>query len=161
MSHLPVGTYRAVAVPESAQFGATPTTGSEFLEVAFRVIDDGPEKGKEMPRSFWLTPKAQEYAIADLRVCGCTFPGGDITDMSGLGTKEVEIVVQKQKPKDGEVESKYTEIRFINDPHAPRRHVPAIGDDKKAALRDRLRAAVLEAKSKDGESLGGGDDIPF
>lgn len=160
MINLPVGTYPAVAIPESAQFGETPGTHAEFLEILFRVTD-GPYKGDEMKRTFWLTPKAEKYSIADLRTCGCTFPGGDITNLVGLGMKDVEIVVQKQKPKDGEVESKYTEIRFINDPNAPRRHVPTIAEDKKQALRDRLRAAILEQKAEAGESIGADDDIPF
>lgn len=158
---LPVGNYPAVAIPESAQWGETPTTKSEFVEITFRVTD-GPHKGEEKSKSFWFTPKAMEYAIADLRACGCTFPGGDVTNLTGLGTREVEIVVQKQKPKEGELESKYTEIRFINDPNAPRRQVPAIGEDKKQALRDRLRGAILDAQAKAGEPVGAGsDDIPF
>lgn len=160
MKNLAIGTYPAVALPDTAQFGETPGTHAEFLEVVFRVID-GPEKGSEMKKTFWLTPKAQDYAIKDLRACGCLFPGGDITNLEGLGMKDVEIVVQKQKPKDGEVESKYTEIRFINDPNAPRRQVPTIAADKKQALRDRLRGAILEAKQEAGEPIGSSDDIPF
>lgn len=144
---IPVGKYPAVALPETAVFSTTPTTGSDYLEVVFRVTGDGPQKGEEMKKSFWLTPAAKEYAIADLRACGCTFPGGDITDLAGLGTKEVEIVVQKQKPKEGEVESKYNEIRFINDPNAPRKAATPIAADKKEALRARLRADVLASEA--------------
>ena len=161
MSALPVGKYMAVALIESATDGETPNTGTPFIEVTFRVTSED-HRDVEMKRSFWLSDKAREYSIADLRTCGCTFPGGDIFNYEGLGSKEVEIVVQKQKPKAGEDESRFTEIRFINDPNKPRGVLPALDVDRKQAIRDAMRAAVLEAKEKAGERVASGsDDIPF
>ncbi len=160
MSALPIGKYMAVALPESATEGETPNTGTPFIEINFRVTSED-HHDEEMKKTFWLTEKASEYVVAELRACGCTFPGGDITNLEGLGTREVELVVQRQKPKPGEMESRFTEIRFINDPNAPRGAKP-IADDKKQALREKLRAAVMEAKAKAGEPIGtGSDDIPF
>lgn len=139
---LPIGNYKAVALAETAEFSETPTTKTPYLEVTFRVLDDGEHKDKEMRKTFFLSDKAAKYAIPELRVCGCTFPGGDITNLEGLGTREVEIVVQKQKPKEGETDSKYTEIRFINDPNRKREVVP-IDEAKKSDLKSKLRGAIL------------------
>jgi hypothetical protein len=156
---LPIGKFRAVAINDSAIEGTTPN-GSPFVEVTFRVIEEGEHKGKEMRKSFYLTGGAIEFSMKDLRTCGCTFPGGDVFNYAGLGTREVEIVVQKQKPKPGETESRFNEIRFINDPHR-QRDVPQMDAAKKEELRRALRGAVLASAAESAKPQASRDtDFP-
>lgn len=143
---LPVGKYFACAVAEESSFGELDNQNrTPFVEVAFRVIE-GEHKNETMRQRFFLSEGAAKYTIANLRNAGCVFPGGAIDDLSGLGTKRVEIVVQQQKPRAGETESKYVEIRFVNDPDAASaKGAASLSDRTRMDLRNRLRSQVLEA----------------
>lgn len=158
MSSLTVGKY--IAIAKSAEHGQLNNDKqTPYVEILFEVIE-GEQKGATMSQRFFLSPNARTYTIDNLNNCGCTFPGGDIFSLEGLGTKRVEIVVQKQKPKPGETESKYHEIRFVNDPDGPRGAPPKPLDDaRKAALREEMRGAVL-AKQPQGAPAATGK-APF
>lgn len=144
---LPVGKYFAVAVMDESFFGELDNQNrTPYVQVGFRVIE-GPHKDEIMSQRFFLSEGAAKYTIASLRNAGAVFPGGAIDDLTGLGTKRCEIVVQPQKPKPGETESKYVEIRFVNDPDASSSGGKAapLTDKARNDLRQRLRAQVLEA----------------
>ena len=90
---IPEGKYRALA--QSAEFG-TNDNGNDFCMVSFKLTD-GELEGEHI--SAWLyfsTDKNTERSIESLRYCGCTFPGNDITNTEGLGSKECEIVVEHE-----------------------------------------------------------------
>lgn len=142
---LPVGKYFAVAVMDESSFGELDNQNrTPYVEVGFRVIE-GEHKGAVMHQRFFLSEAAAKYTIQNLRNAGAVFPGGAIDDLTGLGTKRCEIVVQQQKPKPGETESKYVEIRFVNDPDAAGKSAAPLTDKARNDLRQRLRAQVLEA----------------
>jgi len=142
---LPVGKYFAVAVADESFFGELDNQNrTPYVEVAFRVIE-GEHKDEIMSQRFFLSEAAAKYTIRNLQAAGAVFPGGAIDDLSGLGTKRCEIVVQPQKPKPGETESKYVEIRFVNDPDARSATSAPLSDKTRMDLRSRLRAQVLDA----------------
>lgn len=160
---LPIGKYFAVAIPEESSFGVLDNDKqTPFVEVAFRVIE-GEHKDETMSQKFFLSENAAKYTIPSLKTCGCVFPGGDVMDLTGLGSRRVELVIQKQKPKPGEDESKFVEIRFINDPDAPRGAGGGkpIDDSRKADLRVRLRGLALEATAGMAPAPGAKGTIPF
>lgn len=139
---LPVGNY--IALARSAQDGALDNQNqTPFVEILFEVIE-GEKKGETMSQRFFLTDAALKYTTANLQVCGCPEPW---RSYDGLGTRKVEIVVQKQKPKPGEAESKYHEIRFVNDPdHAPKPAKP-VAADRLAEIRKKMAAAAKPAEA--------------
>lgn len=142
---LPVGKYFAAAVLDESFFGELDNQNrTPYVEVAFKVIE-GEHKGEVMRQRFFLSENAAPYTIKNLRNAGAEFPGGAIDDLTGLGTKRCEIVVQQQRPKPGETESKFVEIRFVNDPDAAPAKAAPLTDKARMDLRARLRAQVLEA----------------
>lgn len=142
---LPVGKYFAVGLLDESFFGELDNERrTPYVEVAFKVIE-GDLKGETMRQRFFLSENAAKYTIQNLKNAGAEFPGGAIDDLSGLGTKRCEIVVQPQKPRPGESESRFVEIRFVNDPDAAPKAAAPLTDKSRMDLRARLRAQVLEA----------------
>lgn len=134
---LPVGNY--IAIARSATEGALDNQNqTPFVEVLFEVIE-GEKKGETMSQRFFLTDAALKYTTQNLINCGCPEPW---KSYAGLGTKRVEIVVQKQRPKPGETESKYHEIRFVNDPDRAPKPAKPVAQDRLAAIREKMRAAA-------------------
>jgi hypothetical protein len=83
--------YTAKAI--SGEFGESKKKSTPYVEVMFEVID-GERKGTRFPWQGYLTDATQERSVGSLKLCGCTFPGDDITNLTGLGTKDVEIQVE-------------------------------------------------------------------
>jgi hypothetical protein len=139
---LPVGNY--IAIARSATDGALDNDAqTPFVEIAFEVIE-GEQKGQTMTQRFFLTDAALKYTTANLQNCGCPEPWNSY---AGIGTKRVEIVVQKQKPKAGQAESKYVEIRFVNDPDRAPKVAKPVEQDRLAAIRQKMKAAADQAKA--------------
>ena len=137
MAALPVGSH--IAIARSAQDGALDNANqTPFVEVLFEVIE-GEHKGQTMSQRFFLTDAALKYTTANLVACGCVAPW---KNYDGIGTKRVEIVVQKQKPRPGEEESKYVEIRFVNVPDRAPKAAKPVAEDRLMAIREKMKLAA-------------------
>jgi hypothetical protein len=85
----------------------------------------------------YFSEKAWERTVESLRHCG--WQGADLTDLSGLGDKEVELVIEDEE-YDGKVRPK---VRWINKPGAMSIKAPLAGDRAKAfaaQMKDRIKA---------------------
>ncbi len=155
---LPEGKYRAKAV--GADFGVN-ENGKDYCFVGFEITA-GTHKDKTI--GAWLyfsTDENKERSIESLRNCGCTFPNGDITDSTGLGSREVELVVEHDE-YNGKVRAK---VKWIN-------KVAGVGKDsmrpdERRAFSAKMRGLVLATgggtpkRTNDEPPPIGDGDIPF
>lgn len=77
------------------------TKGTPYISAVFEVLDDaGKPKldagGDKITFEYqgYLTEKTIENVCKQLRTAGCTFPGNDVTNGAGFGSKTVEIQVE-------------------------------------------------------------------
>lgn len=84
--------YSAKAV--SHDWGKSQKKSTDYVEVCFEVTD-GEAKGRRFPWQGYFTKSTEERTLQSLQYAGCTFPGGDLTNLSGLGDKIVEIQVEQ------------------------------------------------------------------
>ncbi len=77
----------------SGEFGVSKQKKTNFVEVIFEVVD-GEGKGRKFPYQGYFTEATQERTIQSLRLCGCTFPGDDVTNLAGITTNVVEVQVE-------------------------------------------------------------------
>lgn len=162
---IPAGKYPARAL--SGEFGVN-DNGKDFCCVKFEIID-GELTGETI--SAWLyfsTEKNTERSIESLRYCGCTFPGNDITNLDGLGSKDCEIVVEHET-FEGKTRAK---VKWINsgggssvkaeqrmDPNTKKN----FAERMKATLVAQKVSAGLDvtAKLTPGPALKNDKDLPF
>lgn len=104
----PKGKFRAVATDYT--FAESKQKGTPFVRVPFRV-KDGPHEGEYVPWDGFFTEGTAERTIESLRHCGCTFPGDDLSNMEGLGSKDVEIVVEHEEWTNPETNETKTRAR--------------------------------------------------
>ena len=83
------------------EMGESRTKGTPYISAVFQVIDDaGKPKidagGEKITFEYqgYLTEKTIENVCKQLRTSGCTFPGNDVTNGAGFGSKTVEIQVE-------------------------------------------------------------------
>lgn len=90
---IPEGTYKAKAV--TAALGYT-SGGSEQVAVEFEILDDDPEiGGRRITWYGYFTERTFDRTIESLQYCG--FRGNDLSDLSGVTTNEVQIVVTHEE----------------------------------------------------------------
>jgi hypothetical protein len=90
---IPSGNHRAKAV--KGTYYKSGKKGTPGVRVAFKVIG-GEADGQHVNWDGWYTEGTTARTIESLRHCGCTFPGDDITNLAGLDTNEVELVVEHE-----------------------------------------------------------------
>lgn len=145
---IPKGTYSAKAT--KGEFGTSKKKGTDFVRVVFQITD-GPETGGMVSWDGWFTDKASARTIESLRFCGCSFPNNDITNLSGIDTQTVHIVVEHETftPEQGQnagVEQTRARVAFVNDPN--RGGVPEdqqMGDGAKKAFAAKMKGALIAA----------------
>jgi hypothetical protein len=94
---------------EAAQLTKT-SKGDPQVLVVFEILSPGPQQGSKIGWYGFFTPKTQERTLEALYACG--WHGPDLTDLSGVGDREVEIVVEEEEYQ-GKVRSK---VRWVNVP---------------------------------------------
>jgi hypothetical protein len=94
---IPASHYRARAT--SAEFGRTPTKGTDFVRVSFELLD-ADFAGETIAWDGYFTDNTSQRTIESLRHCGCTFPGNDATNLEGLGSQDVQIESEIQEYQD-------------------------------------------------------------
>lgn len=97
-------------------------------------------------RQTLASDKAWEYAAKHLRAMG--WIGNDIDALDGVGTRDVEAVVEDD-PKWG------IQVKFINELGAK----PAVASSR-ASVRDRMRV-VASTLAAPVNPIAHGDDVPF
>ncbi len=85
-------------------------TGTRQVAVSFEVTD-GEAKGAHITWYGFFTQSTGERTLESLRHCGCTFPGDVLTDLTGLGSTEVELVIEEEEGENGAVRPR---VRWVN-----------------------------------------------
>lgn len=146
MPALTPGTYRAKAI--NHKLGETAKGGEQIL-VTFEILT-GEHKGQSLYWYGFFTEKTLERTLESLEACG--WDGESIAKAVGLGSKEVELVVEYETSQsDGK---QYLRVRWVNAPRgaALKKELDRGGV---AALEERLKGAMLARKAKREEA---GDD---
>lgn len=164
----PIGTYRARAM--RGEFGESKKKGTAYVRVPFQIVD-GEHKGEVVQWGGYFTDKTTERTIESLRSCGCTFPGDDVTNLEGLGTQDVEVVVEHETyTRDDGEERMVAKVQWVNGlggiPEEQK-----MSDTRKRSFASQMKGAI-KATSKprangappaqrQPEPQPNGDDIPF
>ena len=155
---IPEGRYLARA--KSAQFGTSPVKGTDFVLVTFELIGDTlPERS--IGWYGYFSGGASKYTIESLKNCGCTFPEGDITDLTGLGSRDAELNIRHEE-WEGKTRAK---VAFVNSPGGVSPE-SKMGPAQLAGLKAKMRANLLASGPVPGPDPAfkldpKKDDIPF
>jgi hypothetical protein len=167
------GVYRAKA--RGGQWGKSTQKGTDFARVAFTIIG-GPHDGASIAGDLWFGENSTTRSIESLTACGCTFPGDDITNLAGIDTNEVEIVVEHETyEKDGETKT-VAKVAWVNSLAGAVNAQARMNDADKRSFAARMKGTLQHLKQKSGtaepngtrpaapppaQSSGADDDIPF
>lgn len=158
MEIYPVGQYRAAVVDAVL---AETATGKEYVAVRFRFAG-GPLDGKEITAEKYLTDRAWEYSLKDLRTCG--WAGDNVNDLSSMTGTEVMVTIKHEDVTDREGRPKFgndgkpakrARVQWIN----PIR-VKAMEADKATSFAERMRARVREFDAKNPPPANGDEPAP-
>lgn len=136
MAHLDDGKYRAKAT----QWGlAKAGTGTPQVCVLFDLLD---LPGQSITFYGSLTDASYERTVEGMRACG--WQGIDLSDLAGLDTNEVQIVVKNEEYPEGSGKWS-TKVKWINSLGGLAMTAPIVGDDLRAfAAQMRGKIAALD-----------------
>ena len=100
-----VGRYRARA--REAQLGYT-QGGKEQIAVQFELLDEG-AGGAMLTWYGYFTEKTTSRTLEALRICG--WIGDDLSNLAGVTSNEVELVVEPEEGLDGQQRMR---VRWVN-----------------------------------------------
>jgi hypothetical protein len=133
------GRYLARAV--DAQLGFT-QTNKEQVAVQFE-IQEGEHQGKCLTWYGFFTEKTEKITLKALRTCG--WQGDDITDLSGVTSNEVSLVVENEVDRENKTRPR---IRWVNDVNGGGLGIKrGLDAGQAAALADRLRGRSIETRA--------------
>lgn len=136
---IPIGTYLARGIPTATEWGEG-GDGKEYLQVEY-AFDEEPVIGQTIVKRFYFTDKAMEYSIDALRLSGCEFPEGDITNLEGFGAKQVRLVIE-HKTYEGKTRSN---VKYVNST-GPTVKNP-LSSAGRASLKQRAKGVIISAKT--------------
>lgn len=148
---IPEGDYAAKA---TSAVLAQMRGGTEYIELKLTITQPGECQGRVIVKECWLTDKAWEYAIKDLRTCG--WKGTDVRDIKV--TEDVSITVEHEveTDRDGKVKTgpdntprKRARVRWINSLRSK-----PVSAEKATNLVDKFKARFEEWDAKQ-------DELPF
>ncbi len=88
--------FNARAIPSKSAFAESRKKQTPYISVVFEVI--GAPEGED-PQTFewqgYFSEATQDRTIESMRYAGCTFPGDNLSDLTGLGSKTVQIQVEQ------------------------------------------------------------------
>jgi hypothetical protein len=142
------GKYRAKAA--SATLGKT-STGKEQVYVDFELIS-GEAKGQHLGWYGYFTENTAERTLESLEYCG--WDGNSIRELRGLGSKEVELVVEYERnEQDGK---EYLRVRWVNKVGGGVKE--ALTGAGVVALEQKLKGLMLARRQKRQAMREPGDD---
>lgn len=158
------GKFRAQAV--SHEWQRSRDKGTEYVSVAFCLLE-GPDEGSYVYWNGFFTENSEQRTVDSLLLAG--WDGSSIGMLPGLGTKEVQVVVEHETYKD----KTKAKVAWVNSPSAG-----GLAEDTLASLGGRLAGMVQHRKqalSRELESAPeldqpesqfdspppGDDDVPF
>ena len=142
------GKYTAHAL--SATFGKSAKKGVDQVTIDFE-IEGGAAHGERIEWTGFFSEDtidknghtAAQRTVAALRLCGCTFGDGDVTNVVGIGSQAVEIVVKNEPWIGNNGESRdQMRVKWINPPRVHAEMDPAA----KHGLASRMRGVVFASK---------------
>ena len=96
------------AKPQSCQFGTSAKKGTEMVSVVFQFVG-GPNDGKRITWSGYFTENTAKRTLDALEHCG--WDGNDVANLSGFGSKNVELVLEEEEGQDGKM---YPRVAWVN-----------------------------------------------
>lgn len=151
------GHYRARAI--DWDFGRA-RTGTEQIAVCFEVLE-GPYEGQRIQWFGYFTPAALPVTVRALRAAGLT--GNDLTKLDGLGTRDVDLVVEMDPDRDGIPRPRVKWVNEVRERHVVLQDVLSNAD--RHALAERFRDAIAAIDQETHPDVVGRvndtDDIAF
>jgi hypothetical protein len=151
-----IGKYTARAI--GGNIGKSAQKGTKFARVAF-AIKSGEHEGDSVEWTGYFSGAATERTLASLRYCGCTFPGDDITNLEGIDTNDVEVVVEHEPytyPDDHATKAGETitrvKVAWVNSPTGGMREEEQMDDRDLASFASSMKGALIQAKKRTGAS---------
>jgi hypothetical protein len=134
---LTVGHHKGRAL--NGDFGVA-GTGTRQVAVLFEFTE-GECQGEQLTWYGFFTPATAERTVEGLRNAGCTFPNGDLCDLTGLGSVEAVLVVEE----DGVDDQGYPrlKIRWVNKLGGGVALGSRMNDAEKRALAAEMRGFVI------------------
>lgn len=118
--------------------------GTEQVAVVFRLLEEE-HQGRTITWFGFLTPDAAELTIKALITCGWT--GLDMSDLSGLDTNDVELVVEHETYQ-GKTSAK---VRWINRPGSGGiRKENQMNEVQRRALAQKMRGLIVAVRKQEG-----------
>lgn len=118
-------------------------TGKEQVAVIFKILAPGFE-GKHITWFGYFTDKTADRTIESLRICG--WAGSDLSDLSGIDTNEVELVIANEE-YEGKTISK---VRWVNRAGGVGLAAP-MSPEKAKAFAAKMKGAVLRYDQANGK----------
>lgn len=147
-------TVRAKAVHGELGFSRN---GNEEVAVQFEILS-GETSGNMITWWGYFTEKSADRTLQSLMNAG--WDGSDITDLNGLGSKEVELelVIDTYGGKQRE------KVAWVNKPKGPR--TKAMSEADKLSFAEKMRGRTLALQKQVPSQVGNSavaddDDIPF
>lgn len=166
------GPHRAKAIkPTTNPWGKSKEKGTDFVRITFKITD-GDFAGRSVVWDGYFTDNTTERTIESLQHCGCTFPGNDITNLAGIDSNDVIVIVEHQKFTEQETgaEKTFARVAWVN--AATRGIATELQMDPatKASFTEKMRGAIAFKKAGKQAAPSGSapapasdtsDDIPF
>jgi hypothetical protein len=92
---IPDGEYAGLLL--SGKLIVSTKKGTQGYECIGQITEDGPYKGKKLIWHGWMGPDSSTRSMQALIDSGCTFPNDDTTNLDGIGSKEVVLVVGSEE----------------------------------------------------------------
>lgn len=115
----------AKADPTTAAFTKSSQKGTMAIECMMVVEPGEPCAGERVKWTGYFSERTKERTVESMKYLGCTFPGGKITDLTGLGSIAAQIDVEQEMNQHGQ--PKGYRVAWVNDPNAGGQRVE--GDD--------------------------------
>jgi hypothetical protein len=134
------GKHRARAVAGSAQFGRA-STGTEQIAVTFEFLDER-MVGQEIT---WIGNFANEQGT-EITLKGLLAAGwatDDLSDLTGLGDTEVQLVIEHEKGTDNVVRAK---VRWVNKAGGGFAFKDAMSEGGVMGLAERVRGHAMKLR---------------
>jgi hypothetical protein len=137
------GTYMVRGVEAALGYtsGAEP---KEQVAVELVILDGGEHEGKRITWYGFFTEKTIETTLKSLRTLG--WEGDDLSDLSGIDTKDAYAVIAHEEGQDGKVRAR---VRWINEsPNGGLALKTRMDEGAAKAFAERMRGHVLAAKQR-------------